>query len=114
MPAQSFSRHPPEFYLGLELRLIEGLPFSRQPEVSQNPYMLPMMLLGGAVMGIAVGLQYFLVFHSPTAVVGVTLALAGAAWFLTRSSIQAFETSVRFHLGMLTSGSKGLYTEIMA
>ena len=99
-------------YLGLELRLIEGMPFSKQPEASQNPYMLPMMLLGGAAMGIAVGLQYFLVFHSRTAVVGVTLALAGAAWFLTRSSIEAFEASIRFHLGMLTTGSKGLYTEI--
>src|SRR5262249_34939891 len=101
-------------YLGMELRLVEGIPFSRQPEATQNPYVLPMMMLGGVGMGIAVGLQYFLVFHSPVAVVATTVALAGAAWFLTRSALDVFETSIRFYLGVLTTESKGLYTEVGA
>jgi hypothetical protein len=98
-------------YLGLELRLIEGIPFSQQPEASRNPFILPMMLLGGAVMAVAVGLQYW-IFRSPAAVIAVTLALAGSAWFLTGKSLAAFEISIRFHLGMLSTESKGIYTEV--
>jgi hypothetical protein len=99
-------------YLGLELRLIEGIPFSRQPEASNNPFILPMMLLGGGAMGIAVGLQYFLIFHSAAAVLAVTLALCGVAWWVTRSSLEAFEVTIRFRLGMLSTESKGIYTEV--
>ena len=101
-------------YLSLELRLIEGIPFSRQPEATQNPYAIPIMLLGGGAIAIAVGLQYFLLFHSPAAVTGATLALAVTAWFVTRGSLGALETAMRFHLGVLTNETKGIYTEIQA
>jgi hypothetical protein len=101
-------------YLGLELRLIEGMPFSKQPDASRNPFILPMMLLGGALMAIAVGLQYFLVFRSPVVVMAVTVALAAAAWLGTRSSLEAFEVNIRFHLGILSTESKGIYTEVDA
>jgi len=99
-------------YLGLEMRLIEGMPFSKQPDASRNPFILPMMLLGGVVMAIAVGLQYFLVFRSPLVVMAVTLALTAAAWLVTRSSLEAFEVNIRFHLGILSTESKGLYVEV--
>jgi hypothetical protein len=99
-------------YLALELRLIEGMPFSKQPQTTGNSFILPMMLLGGLAMAIAVGLQYFLIFRSPPVVIAVTLALTGVAWLLTRSSLESFEVSIRFNLGMLTTESKGLYTEV--
>ena len=99
-------------YLGLQLRLIEGIPFSRQPETSNNPNVLPIMLLGGIVVATAVGLQYFLIFRSRAAVLMVTLGVTGAAWLLTRSSLEAFEVAIRFRLGILNSESKGIYTEI--
>jgi hypothetical protein len=101
-------------YLGLELRLIEGMPFSRQPEAASNPLILPMMLLGGIAMTIAVGLQYFLIFRSVLAVLGVTAALCGVAWYLTRSSLDAFEVNIKFRLGLLSSESKGIYREVDA
>jgi hypothetical protein len=100
-------------YLGLELRLIEGMPFSKQPETTQNPYALPVVLLGGVAIAIAVALQ-FLIFHSRAAAAGAAVALAAAAWFVTRSSLAALEVTIRFHLGLLTTESKGLYTEINA
>ena len=107
-----FSAAVAAVYLGLELRLIEGMPFSRQPEAGRDAFALPMMLLGGTVMGIAVGLQYLLIFRSPAAVVAVTAALAGTAWFVTRGSLETFEVAIRFHLGMLSTESKGIYTEV--
>lgn len=101
-------------YLGLELRLIEGLPFGKQPEVAQNPYLMPLMLLGSAVVAIAVGAQYFLLFRSVLAVIAATLGLAVTAWFLTVNAIETLETAIRFHLGMLSTESKGLYQEVVA
>jgi len=101
----AFSAAVAAVYLGLELRLIEGMPFGKQPAASQNPFVLPMMLAGGAVIAIAVGLQYFLIFRSPWTVLGTTAALAAAAWFVTRSSLEAFDVNIRFHLGLLTTES---------
>lgn len=101
-------------YLSLELQLIEGIPFSKQPETTQNPYAIPIMLLGGGAIAVAVGLQYFLLFHSHAAVVGATLALALTASLVTRGSLGALETSMRFHLGLLSNETKAIYTEIQA
>jgi hypothetical protein len=62
--------------------------------------MLPMMIGGGIVAAIAVGLQYLLVFRSPAIVIMTTAVIAIAAWFLTRSSLGAFEVSIRYRLGL--------------
>jgi hypothetical protein len=99
-------------YLGLEIRLIEGLPFSKQPQTTSNPYLLPLMLAGALAMGIVVGAQYFLLFHSPLAVLVATIALVVVAWPVTRSSLESFEIAMRFNLGMLSNESKGIYTEV--
>ena len=99
-------------YLALELRLIDGPPFCKQADPARGAILLPMMIGGGIVMAIAVGVQYFLVFRSP-ALVLLTTAVAGvAAWFLTRSSLGAFEVSIRYHLGLLSAESGTLYQEI--
>jgi hypothetical protein len=74
--------------------------------------MLPMMIGGGIVAAIAVGLQYLLVFRSPAIVIMTTAVIAIGAWFLTRSSLGAFEVSIRYHLGMLSAESGTLYQEI--
>ena len=99
-------------YPGLEMRLIEGMPFSRQPETSINLFIVPMMMRRGVAIAIAVGLQYFLIFRSPLAVLPATVGLLGCAWFLTRSSLEAFEAAIRFRLRMLSNESKGFYTEV--
>src|ERR1022692_1630174 len=66
------------------------------------------------VIAIAVGLQYFLIFRSVIAVVFVTLGLCAASWLVTRSSLAAFEVTIRFRLGLLSNESKGIYTEVEA
>jgi len=99
-------------YLGAELRLIDGLPFSKQPTVAQNPYILPLMMAGGLGIAIAVGVQYFLVFHSAAVVAVTTVAAGVAAWLLARSSLEAFTVAIRYNLGLETTESKAFYTEI--
>jgi hypothetical protein len=99
-------------YLALELRRIDCMPFTRQPEGANNTDMLGVLMLGGLSMAVAVALQYFLVFRSRQVVLSVTAALCVAAWLLTRSSLGAFEIAIRFHLGLLSNESKGIYTEV--
>jgi hypothetical protein len=99
-------------YLALELRLIEGMPFTRQPQIAGNPYILLILMAGGLLMAIAVALQYLLIFRSPTVVIAVTAALTVASWMLARSSLDTMEIAIRFHLGMVSNESKGIYTEV--
>ena len=99
-------------YLSLELRLVEGVPFTRQAEASANSSMMMILFVGGLAVAIAVAVQYFLIFRSPQAVLAATAVLAIAAWLATRSALQTFEVSIRFHLGLLSNESKGIYTEV--
>ena len=99
-------------YLALELRLVDGVPFGKQPDASRNAYMMPMMIGGAFVVAIAVALQYFLLFRSPAIVLAAAAMLGAAAWFLTRSSLQAFEVAIRYNLGLLSTESSLLYKEI--
>ena len=100
------------FYLALELRLVEGVPFSKQVETSRGMFMLPLMMAGGFCIAIAVGLQYFLIFRSAAAVAVATVVVGSAAYILTRDALKAFEDSMRYHLGLASEESKGLYQEV--
>ncbi len=99
-------------YLSLELRLIDGPPFCRQMDPTRGAVMLPMLILSAAIMGVAVAVQLFFVFPSLTRV-GLATVVAGAvAWFLTRSSLSALETSIRHNLGLVSAESGTLYVEV--
>jgi hypothetical protein len=99
-------------YLALEIRSVAGLPFTRQFQPSSGITMLPLMLLGGLVMAAAVGVQHFLLFRSPAAVLIAAAALSAAAAFLTRGSLSAFEANIRYHLGLLSFETGTLYKEV--
>jgi hypothetical protein len=99
-------------YLGLALRLVDGVPFSRQPQVSGNYMMLPIILMGSIGAGIAVALQYFLVFRSVSAALAATAVIAAAAWLIIRSSLDRLAGTMRYNLGLLSGESSFLYKEI--
>lgn len=101
-------------YLGLTLRLIDGVPFTRQPQTTRNPFSIPVMFAGGIAMAIAVALQHFVVFRSHALVLAATVALAGVAYLATRSSLKALEESMRFNLGLIANESGPLYKEVDA
>jgi hypothetical protein len=100
------------FYLGLELRLIEAVPFSKQPEASQGVMMLPFLIMGGLGAALAVALQHFFLFHSLASALTATAIVAAGAYFLTRSSLRSLSSSMRFNLGLVSGGSSFLYKEV--
>ncbi|MGC4049454.1 MAG: hypothetical protein QM757_08085 [Paludibaculum sp.] len=108
----SFSTAMSSFYLALELRLIEGLPFSKQPQSTRSPFMMPLMLGGGLAMAAIVSFQFLALFRSRLAVLAVTVGLAAGAWAVTRVSLKALGESIRFHLGLVSAESGTIYHEI--
>lgn len=101
-------------YLSLVLRLIEGMPFSRQLDPSCEVLPLPWILVGGLVTGVAVGVQHFFLFRSPAMVAAAALALGILAYALTRSSLRALEESIRFSLVTISGESGTIYKEVSA
>ena len=108
----AFSLAIASVYLALELRLVEGVPFGRPVDTSRGAVLMPLMMGGGLVIAMVVALQHFLLFHSRPLVLAVTLLAAGAVYFLTRSSLDTFEVSIRYHLGLVSQESTLLYKEI--
>ena len=109
-----FSVSVATLYLGLVLRLIDAVPFSKQPVTSRGVYFMGIMFGGSLVISIAVGLQYLLVFRSVTVVAGVTVTLAGAAWFVTRASLDTFTTAMRYNLSIESAEVGSMFQEVDA
>jgi type IV secretory pathway TrbD component len=108
----AFSLAIASVYLALELRLVEGVPFGKPVDTSRGMVLMPLMMAGGMVIAVMVALQHYLLFHSRPLVLAVTLLAAAAAWFLTRASLDTFEVSIRYHLGLVSRESAMLYQEI--
>jgi hypothetical protein len=99
-------------YLALELRLIENVPFSKQMDTSIQSLTLPLLLGSGIVAGIAVAVQYFLIFRSPVVVAVSTVVLGIAAWFGTKATLGTLAVAMRYHLGLLSAENGTIYREI--
>jgi hypothetical protein len=99
-------------YLALELRLIENVPFSKQMDTSIQSLTLPLLLGSAFFAGIAVAVQYFLIFRSPLIVAVSTVVLGIAAWFGTKASLGTFAVAMRYHLGLLSAETGTIYKEV--
>jgi hypothetical protein len=108
----AFSLAIASVYLALELRLVEGVPFGKPVDTSQGMVLLPLMMGGGMVIAIMVALQHYLLFHSRPLVLAATLLTTAATWYLTRVSLDTFEVSIRYHLGLVSQESTMLYKEV--
>jgi hypothetical protein len=101
-------------YLGMELRLIDGVPFSKQPVVSPGIYFMGIMMGGALAIGVAVAIQYLLIFRSALVVAVVTALLAAIAWFVTRASLQSFAVAMRYNLGLMSEETGRIYQEVLS
>jgi hypothetical protein len=99
-------------YVAVEVRIIDGAPFSKQVDSMRSITLLPFLMLGAVVIAIVVGLQYFLVFRSAATVAAAAMGVAAAAYVLTRRSLEAFAQSIRYNLALLASESGTLYKEV--
>jgi len=107
-----FSTALVSLYLGLELLLINGVPFSKQLQRAAGAFTLPLMMVGGLAAGAMVALQYFLLFPSRIGVAASALAFGSAAYFVTRRSLKSLEDTMRFNLGIVSSEATLLYKEL--
>jgi hypothetical protein len=108
----AFSGALVSLYLGLELLLIHGVPFSQQLRRSAGAFLLPVMLMGGFAAAALVGLQYFLLFPSRIAVAAAAIVFGSAAYIVTRRSVKSLEDTMRFNLGIVSSSATLLYQEV--
>lgn len=108
----AYSLAAASMYLALDLRRIDGAPFTRQADASRGSVLLPLMILGAIVVAIAVGIQYFLVFRSPAIVAATTAAIATGAFLVTRASLGAFTISIRYNLGLASAEVGALFKEV--
>ena len=107
----AFSMAVASLYLGVSLRLIEGVPFGKQAAPTRGAADLVLMVVFFMAAGIAVGVQYLL-FRSAAAVVLVTLIVGAGARFLSRAVLDDFAARIRLHLQQAASGSVLLYKEV--
>jgi hypothetical protein len=108
----AFSVSAASLYLGMVLRVVDGVPFTKQPVTSRGVYFMGIMLAGVFAMSIAVGLQYLLVFRSAPVVIVVTGVIASAAWLVTRASLEAFTLAMQFNLGLESAEVGAVYKEV--
>ncbi len=99
-------------YLSLEVRLIDGPPFSQQVDPARSASSFAVFILAAAIVGLALAVQHFLLFPSLTRVAAATVVAGAAAWFLTRSALGSFEASIRHNLGLVSAESGNLYKEV--
>ena len=90
------------------------MPFTRQPDPTRGATEMPVIIMGAAVVAVAVALQYFLVFRAAATAAVVTLGVGLAAYFLTRMLLGAYTASMRFNLGLLSAETGTLYKEIQS
>ena len=107
----AFSTAVASLYLGVGLRLIDGVPFGKQAPPTRSAVGLGLMLVFFMAAGIAVGIQHLL-FRSAAAVVLVTLVVGVGARFLTRAVLDDFASRIRLQLKLAASGSVLLYKEV--
>ena len=107
----AFSTAVASLYLGVGLRLIEGVPFGKQALPTRGAADLVLMLVFLMAVGVAVGVQYLL-FRSTVAVALVTLIVGAGARFLTRGVLDDFAARIRLQLRQAASGSVLLYKEV--
>jgi hypothetical protein len=110
----AYSAAASAFYLGLDIRIVNGIPFTRQVDPKRGAALLPLMLVGGIGMSIAVGVQYLLVFRTAASASVATVVVGCGAFFLLRNSLRGLELAMRYQLAQLSSESGKLYQEVDA
>ncbi len=108
----AFSLALSTLYLGLVLRLVDGVPFGKQSDSRRGAQLLPLMIAGGFGIAAAVALQHFVLFRWPVVVLATTPFIAFVAWGLTKSSLAAVADAIRFALGLESQEVGSGYIEL--
>ena len=91
-------------YLGLGLRLIDGVPFGKQTPAAARSLTAGVLLSYPVVLGVVIGIQYVL-FRSVAAVAVSTVVVGLGTYFVTGVGLARFASRIRSHLSPAAPGS---------
>jgi len=94
--------------LGLQLLLLQGLPFSNPPK-PERVSVVPFIVFGPIAVGLGFVLQWLFVFRSRPITAVATLVLILAAVVTTRLTLARVEVNVRHNLDRLSAGPTGMF-----
>jgi hypothetical protein len=94
--------------LAAQLLFVDGLPFGRPPQAERSFVLLPFLIFGPVVIGIAWVLQGHLIFRSRWTTALATLVFAGLAIVMARFSLRMLDVRVRRDLEGQGGASTGL------
>jgi hypothetical protein len=95
--------------LAAQLLFVDGLPFGRPPQAERSFVLLPFLIFGPVVIGIAWVLQGQLIFRSRWTTGLATLVFAGLAVVMARFSLRVLDVRVRRDLKGPSDTSMGLF-----
>jgi hypothetical protein len=95
--------------LAAQLLFVDGLPFGRPPQAERSFVLLPFLIFGPVVIGIAWVLQGQFVFRSRWTTGLATLVFAGLAVLMARFSLRVLDVRVRRDLKGPSDASMGLF-----
>lgn len=91
-------------YLGLGVRLVNGVPFGKQTPSTAGSLTAGLLLIYPVVLAVAIGMQYVL-FRSVAAVVVSTVVVGVGTYFLTRAGLARFASRIRYNLNPAATGA---------
>jgi len=109
-----FSLAVSSIYLALEIRLVDAVPFTRQMVATGSAAMMGILMVGAVAIAVAVGIQYFVIFHSPATAAASAVVLGGVAWMATRQAVRGFAEAMRYDLATVSGEAGTLYREVGA
>ena len=72
----------------------------------------PLVILALVGALILVGFQWLFIFQSRLVTAGATLAFAGAAYVITKTSLRYLEVNVRHNLHVIAAGRTAMFKEV--
>jgi hypothetical protein len=98
------------FLFGLQLFLIETLPFSHAPRADRPAVMLPVIMFGPVAMAVAWFLQGLVLFPHRWLTLAATTVFAGLAVVIARNGLRQLETRIESTLAALGGGPQQMFT----
>lgn len=108
----AFSLAMTALLLAMQWFFVDGLPFADAPKTARTYLILPLIVFGPIVMGIAWYVQGRLLFSSRPATAVATLMVMGAATFTARRTMAAVEARVRRELARRASGGDVMFKAV--
>jgi hypothetical protein len=108
----AFSVAATSVYIGLAMRLVDAIPFTRQPNPTRAAMTLPMVLGGMFVIGLAVAIQHFVLFRFMPAVAAATVLLAIAGGAAAVTGVADLATAMSHQMAEDAGEAGTLYREV--